>query len=279
MGESAPEADGNNPQRGQAPNAQYQIFNGQKDVTIVNVNFKFNPADFMICLNSAWKGTFLKEDIKNAELQMQNTGNVYFSGCNFDGVIASPFSSKTQATFINCNFKNVYNAYAIKDIYSPKASITGCTFDHCGGGIYFEGDVAKENIVIENNVFTNVDTYAAEEKEFTRGLIQFSAKGDYSNADITIADNTSTGEAATVRQLNTTLTADVLDLDEVVENNKFEGNVLTDSSFGKNTVYYNGTYYDTLSNALTGVYMSTPQGTAKVYCKPGADVGLSLIHI
>ena len=37
------EPNGNNPQRGQAPNAQYQIFSGQTDVEISNVNFKFNP--------------------------------------------------------------------------------------------------------------------------------------------------------------------------------------------------------------------------------------------
>ena len=264
---------GNNPQRGQAPNAQYQIFNGQTDVKITNVNFKFNPADFKLCMNSGWGGSFSGENIKNAELQMLNTGNVYFSGCNFDGVIASPFSSREKATFTECDFKNVYDAYAIKDIYSPNASITGCTFDNCGGGIYFEGNTDKESIVIENNVFTNIDTNAAEGKQFTRGLIQFSANGDYSNADITITGNSSTGEAAVIRQLNTTITSDVLDFGEVEENNQFAGNVLPDSSFGNNTVYYNGNYYATLSDALVGVYMSSPEDTAEIYCKPGADVG------
>ena len=86
--------------------------------------------------------------------------------------------------------------------------------------------------MIENNVFTNIDTNAAETKKYTRGLIQFSANGDYSNAKITIADNTSTGEAAVVRQLNTTITSDVLNLDKVAENNEFEGNILPNSSFG-----------------------------------------------
>ena len=265
--------DGNNPQRGQAPNAQYQIFDGQTDVKITNVNFKFNPADFKLCMNSGWKGEFSAENIKNAELQMLNTGNVSFSGCDFDGVIASPFSSREKATFTECDFKNVYDAYAIKDIYSTDASITGCTFDNCGGGIYFEGNADKESIVIENNVFTNIDTNAAEGKQFTRGLIQFSANGDYSTADITIAGNSSTGEAAVIRQLNTTITSDVLDFGEVEENNQFAGNVLPDSSFGSNTVYYNGKYYATLSDALTGVYKSKPKDTAEIYCKPGADVG------
>lgn len=39
------------------------------------------------------------------------------------------------------------------------------------------------------------------------------------------------------------------------------------------TVYYNGAYYNTLVDALKGVYMSSPSSTAEVYCKPGADVG------
>lgn len=265
--------DGNNPQRGQAPNAQYQIFSGQTDIKISNVNFKFNPADFTLCMNSGWGGSFSKANIRNAEFQMLNTGDVYFSGCSFDGVIASPFGSRGKSTFDNCDFKNVYDAYAIKDIYSRDASITDCTFDNCGGGIYFEGNTEKGGIVIENNVFTNIDTNAAEGKKSTRGLIQFSANGDYSKAGITIEGNTSTGEAAAVRQLNTTITSDVLNLDEVAENNEFEGNILPDSSFGTNTVYYNGTYYATLQDALTGVYMSRPKSTALIYCKPGADVG------
>ena len=269
------EPDGNNPQRGQAPNAQYQIFSGKTDVKISNVNFKFNPADFTLCMNNiGWGGEFSATDIQNAELQMLNTGDVNFSGCSFDRVIASPFGSRGKSTFENCDFKNVYDAYAIKDIYSPDASITDCTFDNCGGGIYFEGETDKGGIVIKNNVFTNIDTNAAETKEFTRGLIQFSANGDYSNADITIAGNTSTGKAAVVRQLNTTITSDVLNLDKVAENNEFEGNILPDSSFGTNTVYYNGNYYATLQDALTAVYMSPPQSTAAlIYCKPGADVG------
>lgn len=39
------------------------------------------------------------------------------------------------------------------------------------------------------------------------------------------------------------------------------------------TVYYNGNYYNTLVDALKGVYTSSPTGTAEVYCKPGANVG------
>ncbi len=39
------------------------------------------------------------------------------------------------------------------------------------------------------------------------------------------------------------------------------------------TVYYNGQYYNTLYDALKGVYMSSPTDVAKVYCKPNADLG------
>lgn len=52
-----------------------------------------------------------------------------------------------------------------------------------------------------------------------------------------------------------------------------EGPATDNLDFGENTVYYNGTYYLTLEEALAGVYMSRPEGTAEVICKPGADVG------
>lgn len=269
----APQPDGNNAQRGQGNNAQYQIFSGQDDVTIANVNFKFVPADFTLCMNSGWAGAFTADVVKNAELQLLNTGDVTFSNCGFDGVIASPYASTTNSTFTGCNFSNVYNGYAIKDVRSASASISSCTFTNCGGGIYFEGATAKGAIDITGNTFTDVDTYAAEDKKFTRGLIQFSAAGDYSNASIDISGNTSTGGAGAIRQLNTSPTAGVLELDAVLANNSFDGSELTDSSFGTNTVYYNGSYYPTLTAALASVYTSSPAGTAKIYCEPGADVG------
>lgn len=57
-----------------------------------------------------------------------------------------------------------------------------------------------------------------------------------------------------------------------------EGPATEDLNFGENnTVYYDGSYYPTLAEALTAVYKSKPQGTAEVICKPGADVG-SMTH-
>lgn len=269
--------DGNNAQRIQEPNAQYQIFRDLTDVKISNVNFEFEPADFTLCMNSTWGGKATAAEVKNAEFQLLNTGDVKITNCTFDKVIVSPFSSATSTTITNCEFSNVYDAYAIKDIHSPNAAVTECTFENCGGGIYFEGSGNKGIINIENNTFTGIDEYATENKVRTRGLIQFSASGDYSDAEINITDNTSKGDAAVLRQLNKTFTASILDFDTLMKENSFSGGVLTDSTFGNNTVYYNGKTYETLQEALTAVYMSSPASTAKIYCKAGADVG-SMTH-
>lgn len=275
--DTAPAADGNQCQRGQSNNAQYQILAGQDDLSVKNVNFVFVPADFTLCMNSSWGGTFSADTVKNAELQLQNTGDVVFENCSFTGVIVSPFSSNGTTTITGCSFSDVYNAYALKDIHSPSASITGNSFDNCGGGIYFEGAVERDELIISDNSFTGVDEYAASGKEFTRGLIQFSAQGDYSSADITVSGNTSDNAAGMLRQLNKTVTSDILDLDDVAANNNYSGETLTDSSYGSNTVYYNGSFYATLADALKAVYKSAPSDVAKVYCKANADVG-ALTH-
>lgn len=57
-----------------------------------------------------------------------------------------------------------------------------------------------------------------------------------------------------------------------------EGPATENLDFGENnTVYYAGSYYPTLAEALTAVYTSNPQGPAEVICKPDADVG-SMTH-
>ena len=142
--EEAPDADGNNAQRIQKPNAQYQIFSGVEDISISNVKFVFEPADFTLCMNSGWGGTATAEDVPNAELQLQNDGNVTFTNCHFDAVIASPFGSRGTSRFTDCTFADVYDAYAIKDVYSPNLTVSGCSFAHCGGGIYLEGNTVKK---------------------------------------------------------------------------------------------------------------------------------------
>ena len=240
-------ADGNNAQRIQAPNAQYQIFGGQTDVSISNVHFVFVPADYTLCMNSTWGGTATADKTPNAELQMQNTGDVTFTGCTFDKVIASPFGSTTSTVFEKCEFSNVYNAYAIKDIHSADTLVTGCTFTNCSGGIYLEGSTPKDEITITNNTFINMDTYAEAGKKFTRGLIQFSAAGDYSNAAVTISGNQSDNEAAVLRQLNPTVTAAVVDEQSLKEDNQFADSAAM--LVGDTTITANKTIY---INADTG---------------------------
>ena len=283
------EPNGNNAQRIQEPNAQYQLFNGQTDVSISNVHFVFDPADFTLCMNSPWGGTATAEETPNAELQLQNNGDVTFTNCTFDQVIVGSYLQGNNTTpggtttFDTCQFRNAYDAYAIKDVYSTNLTVTNCQFDHCGGGIYLEGTLDKGTIAITKNTFRGVDDYSAEGKEFTRGLIQFSVNGDYSDAKITISENSSTGEAAVLRQLNYTVDREKV-ATAITSGNSFAGETFTTNSLddtyqlptgtsftGNYTVYDGKTYYATLKEALAGIHKTDNR---TLWCKPGADVGL-----
>ena len=240
------EGDGNHAQRIQNSNAQYQLFSDATDVSISNVSFLFVPADFTLCTGSGWGGTASKDTIVNAELQFLNSGNLTLTGCSFDKVIVSPFgkgdlTDNATTTIENCDFKNIYDTYAVKDIYATNATIAGCSFDNCGGGIYFEGAVQKGTYEISGNTFSNMDQNAADNKKNTRGLIQFSAKGDYSNAVIDIEENSYDGETPVIRQLNETITPAVLDAEEVKEANGFKGQATTGDSVevDNSTMYVN----------------------------------------
>ena len=241
--------DGNNAQRIQAPNAQYQIFSGATDVKIANVNFVFEPADFTLCMNSSWGGSATADEIRNAEFQFQNTNDVSFTNCSFDKVIVSPFSCKGITTITGCSFSEVYDAYAIKDIYSENATIEDCEFTNCGGAIYFEGDSAKGALTISNNTFTNIDSveWAAEGKAGTRGLIQFSAKGDYSNAVFNISGNSSDNDAALLRLLNDSVDVSEISLED---NPEIDGPLLTSSS---NHIQIGDNYYASFEEAVEAI--------------------------
>ena len=230
-GIAKPAGDGNTPNRGQSHNAQYHLFNNSSvDVVISNVNFEYVPGDFKLCINSGWKGEFEGSNVVNAELQFNTTGSVTFVNCTFDQVIVSTYGSTDTTTITNCKFSNVYDAYALKDIYSPNASITGCSFDNCSGGIYFEGNNEKGDITIQNNTFTKMDSYAEAGKENTRGLIQFSAAGNYGNSEIIIKDNEYSGDTPIIRQLNPTITPEKLDPATVKNNNTFVGDLFVAGS-------------------------------------------------
>lgn len=192
-------------QRIQNSNAQYQIFGNLQNISISNVHFEYVPADIP-GHSDGWSGIdkdYTKDQIRNAEFQLLNSGNVTITNCTFEKIIVSPYgqdtvrSSKDEArtfTVTNCTFSSVYNAYALKDIYPASAFITDCSFNNCSGAIYFEGGIARKEISIVNNTFSRIDKYAAEGKVDTRGVIQFSASGNLTaDTVLTVSGNTITG--------------------------------------------------------------------------------------
>ena len=259
-------SDGNNAQRIQAPNAQYQIFSGTTDVKIANVNFVFEPADFTLCMNSSWGGSATADEIRNAEFQFQNTNDVSFTNCTFDKVIVSPFSCKGTTTITGCSFSEVYDAYAIKDIYSENATIEYCEFTNCGGAIYFEGDSTKGALTISDNTFTNIDSvkWAAEGKAGTRGLIQLSAAGDYSKAVFNISGNSSDNDAALLRLLNDSVDVSKISLED---NSEIDGPLLTSNS---NHIQIGDNYYASFEEAVEA--MSSMNGDVTVIINGNLDL-------
>ena len=187
----------------QSSNAQYQIFSGLGDITLSNINFEYIPAD-IDGHKDEWGGSgdWDADEIRNAEFQFLNKGNVTLKNCTFEKVIASPFGddqnrsgdADRSLTVTNCTFSNVYNAYALKDIYPANARIEDNRFVNCSGAIYFEGEISRGTIDVSKNQFDNIDQNAAPEKKNTRGIIQLSA--DFTTGDSTqiiLKDNTITG--------------------------------------------------------------------------------------
>ena len=202
LGEDCPNiaATGNTPKRLQDPYAQYQLFASATDLSISNVNFVYLPKEVSVCMNGPWGGKDVTPTL--AELQLNNSGNTSFAGCTFDKVTVSPYgkgnnngntNEQNNASFTGCEFANVTDKYAIKDVYAGNVTVENCTFNNCGGGIYLEGNAKKGTIDISDNNFTNIGT---------KGLIQFSANGDYTNADIILDGNTATNCGPILRQLN-----------------------------------------------------------------------------
>ena len=187
----------------QSNNAQYQIFRGLDDITLSNIKFEYIPAD-ILGHTDAWSGTrdWTEDQIRNAEFQFLNEGNVTLKNCTFEKVIASPFGDQQNRpgdanrslTVTDCTFSNVYNAYALKDIYPANAVIKDNHFENCSGAIYFEGTIPRGTIAISENQFGNIDQYAAAGKENTRGIIQLSAGfTTATSTQIILKDNTITG--------------------------------------------------------------------------------------
>lgn len=187
----------------QSNNAQYQIFSELDDITLSNIKFEYIPADIFEHTDAwAGPGNWTKDQIRNAEFQFLNKGNVTLKNCTFEKVIASPFGDQQNRpgdanrslTVTGCTFSNVYNAYALKDIYPANARIEDNRFVNCSGAIYFEGTISRGMIDVSENQFDNIDRYAASGKENTRGIIQLSAGFTTgASTQIILKDNTITG--------------------------------------------------------------------------------------
>ena len=205
-------------QRIQNSNAQYQIFGNLQNISISNVHFEYVPADIP-GHTDGWSGIdkdYTKDQVRNAEFQFLNSGSVTVTNCTFEKIIVSPYGQDKNRpadanrtfTVTSCSFSNVYNAYALKDIYPASAFITDCSFENCSGAIYFEGTIARKEISIVNNTFARIDKYAAEGKKDTRGVIQFSANCNgslTSDTVLTVSGNTITGNLVKDKDIATNL--------------------------------------------------------------------------
>ena len=206
-------ATGNTPNRVNSELAQYQLFKAATDVTIKNVNFEYIPANFTICANSNWAGSWTSDVVKSAQLQLETkaAGDIVIDGCSFDQVVFTSFNNNNGSTTIkNSEFKNIYNSYAIKDLVGKNGiEVSGCTFENCGGGIMIGHDSDKNDpvsqVTIRNNTFKNIDVagdWTADKKAGTRGIIQIARGGDYTKASIILDGNTATNCGPILRQLN-----------------------------------------------------------------------------
>lgn len=172
------------------------------DIKIINTDFEYVPrdiTDFQDAYESTSKRNWTKDEVKNAEFQFLNDGDVYIENCTFNKIVVSPFGSNNgdrtndanrQFTIKNSTLKNVHKCYTLKDIYPATATIEGNTFENCSGAIYFEGGVVRKSLSITENKFIKVDTNTPAVDENTRGIIQLSGKTIFdSNTKLTISGN------------------------------------------------------------------------------------------
>ncbi len=172
------------------------------DIRIIGTDFVYEPngiTGFRDSYESTSGKDWDADQVKNAEFQFLNDGDVYIENCTFDKIVVSPFGSNDgdrdndanrEFTIKNSVLKNVYKCYTLKDIYPATATIEGNTFENCSGAIYFEGGVVRNSISVINNKFINVDTNTPTDDENTRGIIQLSGSTIFdSNTKFTISGN------------------------------------------------------------------------------------------
>ena len=210
-------ATGNTPKRVNSGLTQFQIYGGENDkgedhaVSVKNVNFVYEPADFTVCENTNWKGSFTASAAPAGQLYLMNTGDVTFEDCTFDKVVVTSFNCAGTTTVKNCVFSNVYNNYAIKDVRGENVIVTGNKVTNSGGGVMVSSTNAVSKVTVANNTFTKVDVAgtAPEDKVDTRGLIQIASSGDYTNTTFDFSGNTAENCGPAIRQLNNSRTAKI----------------------------------------------------------------------
>ena len=305
-------ATGNTPKRVNSALTQFQLFEGENvAVTVKNVQFVYEPADFTVCENSGWKGTFTAEQAPAGQLYFMTTGDVTFDSCEFNRVVLTTFNTTGSSKVTNCKFDNVYNSYAIKDIRGANVSVTGTTITDCGGGIMVSSTGDVEKVTISGNTFKDVDVAgtAAGNKVGTRGLIQVANSGTYTNTNYDFSNNTATNCGPVLRQLNESVKLDKANTEKLEKLGELytsdslqiakvggmvyptleaafaalstENHTLTlikaDAWATITPVYWKAgdsgyTAAATLAAALTEAYKADA-GDITIVCRPGADVG------
>lgn len=254
-------ATGNTPTKVNSGNAQYIILSTADNVTIKNVNFVYEAADFTLCMNSGNAGTFKEAAVLNAQVYLENTGNTTIENCSFDRIVFTSWKNTGSTTIKGCSFSNIYNSYAIKDLGGSSAEVSNCTFTDCGGAIMTNSNgerTGDTSLTIRNNTFTNIDVdgTAAAGKVGTRGVLQFASNSALSA--ITIDGNKATNCGPIVRQLNSGAMNLIYQENNWMEIQKLagtNGNVFTTNTtvvaVASVTHSGNTTYYTTIQGALT----------------------------
>ena len=257
--------------------AQYQRFSDLTDVSISNVTFRLvaPTEDILVC--GAWNtdGASVDNDMLDAELQLENTGSVQFTGCTFENVAVSPIASESAVSFNDCRFSGL-GGYAVKDVNAPAVTVTESEFTDCSGGVYMSGGGTTAT-TYTSNIFTDIGG---------RGAIQFSDAGDYSKTTLSITGNTFAAkegeDSGFLRQLNYSISQE--QISQIAEGNQIPDDMMltadsNDSNdqlpggvnfTGNNTVFDGTNYYETLKAALEGIHK---KDIHTLWCKPGADVG------
>ena len=198
-------ATGNTPKRVNNSLTQFQLFEGSDVAVIIkNVKFVYEPADFTVCENSGWAGSYTAAQAPAGQLYFMTTGDVTVDSCDFDKVVFTTFNTTGTTTVKDCTFKDVYNNYAIKDIRGEKVSVTGTTIEKCGGGIMVSSTGTVSNVTITGNTFKDVDVAgtAPADKVGTRAILQIASSGKYENKAFDFSGNTAKNCGPVIRQLN-----------------------------------------------------------------------------